>query len=238
MNQSGAQELQAWHDENPMAPREWLELARRLTAARELDSAWAQLRRQKIPVLQFFSLVTTAHESAISEGSRPKSKAEKAKLDRVARLAVELKQAIEDSPLRRQSAACTTLACDGLPEVPILLSMRDDLPSDGWGMNHYPLTVFWVLDRAVDLVNKHEAKLPPRAVARRGSRYEVVAFVRVLSFLLSGEFGKELHATVGVVASVLFDLDATEPLDKAAVQGILKDAPPAFRRPKERFSAA
>lgn len=231
-DQSPASELLAWRDENPMAPSEWRSLAAKLGNDRELIPAWVQLRRKNIPALHFFSLITTAYEAAISEMQREPEANESAKLARVTRLATELKAAIEESPMPRQSGAVATLACEGLPAVQMLISMRDDLPANGWGMGHYPLSVAWMLDRAIELVKKYEACLPPRAVTRRRSRPEVAAFVRILVFLVMREFGSGLHTTVARVATSIFDLQDWEPLDQAAVQVILRDTPAAFSRPK------
>lgn len=232
-DQTPANELRVWLDENSTAPSEWRALAAKLGNDHKLTQVWAQLRRKDIPILHFFSLVTTAHESAIAEMQREPEASESAKLARVIRLATELKAAIEESPMPRQSGTSATLTCDGLPAVLLLISMRDDLPANGWGMGHYPLSVTWMLDRSIELVKKHESGLPPRAVTRRRSRPEVAAFVRILVFLVMREFGNGLHSAVARVATSIFEMQDWEPLDQAGVQVILRDTPPAFSRPKD-----
>lgn len=186
--------------------------------------------------------VTSALESAAQETRRQTITEERADIERVARMARELKAAIEASPLPAGWATYVTFdesegESEGESEraAPVLFGWRDidDLAEEHKGFCP-AFSICDVLELADKLAQEHLNKLPPRAVARHrgnGNRPLQVAFVRWLAWDFGVRFGREFRGVVARVATALFD---DSPLTKRDVDVILKDRPPAFVPPKKR----
>jgi len=219
------QALLDWRDANRRAPRDWRVLATRLAEHDDIDRAWAELRKHGGGAMTVFRDVKNAFRLANQEVMRPSSADEAAQFDRVVRLARELRAAIEQSPLPKDSACLRSLTKEGAPDVMLMVGWRD-LRDDGYELG-YPLAIVDVLDLAIELAEFYRKALPVRSIARHKGNPLVSAFVRWLAYFFSKSLGAELHGTIARVANAALDL--SDPLDKNRVQAILKDAPPPLR---------
>lgn len=227
--------LKDWLEKNQQAPRFWRALAQRLATHHDMPSAWRELAKHGDVVMPMFSIVHTAFEQAAAETRRQSTKEETTQLQRVRKLALQLKEAIEQSPLPRNSTKMYTLLCENRPEAHLMLGWRD-LQQNGFGLG-YPLSIVEVLDIAVHLLDEHVQNLPLRSVKRHHKRPQVAAFVRFLAWHFGRRFGKEMHGTVARITTAVFDISKTDPLDKKGVQAILKNRPVAFVPLTERDPA-
>jgi len=231
-NGAAASVLHAWYSANPKAPRSWRDIAQKLAEHDEMVQAWPELTKRRIEPMPFFSTVCKAYEAAQKEVSRQQLTEETQQINGVKRAIQNLKSAIETSPLPPNTATLFELQSETRQTIPVLIGWRD-LRADGYGLG-YSVSIVETLDIALMMVQKFEANLPPRALKRHRKQPETAAFVRWLNWYMLERFKAAPLGTIGRVTTAIFDLK--NPLDKADIQAILKDAPAEFlplkRRPR------
>jgi hypothetical protein len=193
-----------------------------------MDKVWAALVKRGDDVTDLvFDAVRQAFKHAQEETNRQTATEEAEELDRVRRLAIELKEAIERSSLPRNWATQLELTQEGEKSLELHVGWRD-LPKHGF-VRGFPISIVELLDLAVTLVDRHITQLPPRAVLRnRGATALPSSFVRWLTWHLSDRGLCTVTPTVMArIANAALDLK--EPLDKDDVKTILKEPPPPFR---------
>lgn len=234
--------LLQWAQGEPRAPSRLRLVAQKLAMHPDMSPAWGELAKCNVGPMQVRASVTSALEGASKETRRQTTAEERTGIERVARMARELKAAIEASPLPAGHATYITFEASGGESedeseraAPVLVGWRE---IDGLAKSHKGFcpvfSICDVLELAEKLAQEHLTKLPPRAVARhrgRGNRPLQVAFVRWLAWDFGVRFGREFRGVVARVATALFD---DSPLTKRDVDVILKDRPPAFVPPKRR----
>lgn len=188
-------------------------------------------------VMPIFGDIARALEAATAEVSRQPSREEKESVEKVIRLAKDLKEAIEQSPLPRDWGKWATLTSNA-DNLVVAVGWRD-MRTDGYGVGH-SIEIVKVLDWAVDLAEAHIFALPPRSIVRHRDRADVSAFVRWLAWLFGVKLGKELRSEIALVASAVFEKKhPTMSLTKRDIDNILKDRPQEFVPPlKGRRRAA
>lgn len=226
--------LLKWRQANSGAPVDWRAVARRIATHSDMPPAWEELARRGVAPLAMLSFATNALDSAAKETRRQTASEERAGIERVVRLARELRDAIEESPLPRGWAKYVTFA-ESENAAPLLVGWRDidSLAEDHEGFCP-AFSICDVLELAEELAQAHLNGLPPRSMARhrgKGARPLQVAFVRWLAWGFGVRLGRELRGVVARVATAVFD---GSPLTKRDVDVILKDRPPSFVPPKRR----
>lgn len=167
--------LRAWLRANPRAPRAWRELAERAVTAGDSD-----LWPAGVDPMPLYVAARDALRQASTETSRLTDEEETAALDDVARAIDALRQAIERAPLPRWEATMCILNGGRLPDAELLIGWRD-MPENMLA-GAYSTSVTDMLRVADELLRKHRAALPPRAVKRHRDRPAAVAFVRWMDF--------------------------------------------------------
>lgn len=228
----GPEPLRRWLDDRP-EPDPILanaqSFARRLIGHEDMRLAWRQLERVGIGSLHLRALVENAARNAYTDASLQPIGEANAQLDKVERLISELRTAIEESPLPRNSGPLMEIRSKGLPTVPVIFGWRDMNPdADWWG---HPISVVDTLDTALAILRDYRAKAPARAVLRTSKRHEINAFVVNLGWLIFKEFDTYLPGTLARIANAVYG--PKNPLDKDVVKGILKGSPEPFRRLKK-----
>lgn len=219
--------LREWLEANPKASAAWRQAADRLASGDpDVLSAWRRLGDAN--VMQVFTAACLAAQNASLEARRQPKSEERAQLQRVKQQALDLKEAIERSPLPNRSAPWIELTGDESPSI-LMLAWRTAPAGPGFG---YSMTLPDLLDQVAELVDQHAASLPPRAVKRARENTERNAFVVWLTWLLPR---RNLPASPAIVAKLSNAVLALkEPLDADAVKAILHHQPAEFRVPKAR----
>ncbi len=214
-----AQTLRDWSSSNPNAPQLWHLVCLRLADHYDMNIAWRELLKISDRPIAVAVFVRSALEAAVKENNRPSPNDEEKNLNKVLALARELRTAIEDSPLPNNSAFPIGPGCN------ILLGWKGDVQHLlEWHPGHFAFTVVDILDFVEEETTRYIQGLPVRAVTRKRDRPLEAAFVRWLSYFFNREFGKPaMYATIGRIVSAVLNLD--DPLDRASVETILKDAP-------------
>lgn len=225
--------LLKWVRDNPRAPIQWRAVAERIATHRDMLPAWKELAKHGVEPMVLFSFVNKAIDNADKETRRQSATEERRGVERVARLARDLKIAIEESPLPRNSAKLAQLG-DGEKSVPLLFGWREIEGVAKFLKSRHALTVCEVLELAEKMAQEHLRSLPPRSTSRhrgKGVRPLQVAFVRWLAWQLGSELGNEFRGVIARVSTAIFD---ESPLTKRDVDVILKDRPSPFVPPKKR----
>lgn len=210
---------------DPPLPRLLRHVMRALSDGNEAAAAWRELGTDEKTVNTVVARVTTALESALHEHERKTATIEKEGRERIAKLARDLQLAIKDfTPGDWCRPFAHELRADDFPPVSLGIGWHSLRPG-GHGFGHQ-LAVTDVLDWVISEVSR---ELPVRAVTRKRDDPKVASFVRHLAWQFKRAFGKEMHGTIGHIATAVFKLK--NPLDKYAVQGILKDRPDEFKAP-------
>lgn len=224
--------LAAWWPANASAPSDWRVLAKHLSEDQGMRTAWAALRKHGDVAKPVFSDVRSAFLAANREVMREPATIERRKLQLVSRLARELKTAIEQSPLPRNTTSrYLDLQSRDLPPVEVRLGWRD-LQAEVHDHFGYSVAIVDFLQTVGEMVNTFEESLPARAVARHRVDPLMSAFVRHLAWLFVKRFGREYQGTVAAIANAV--LHPAEPMTKQSVQAILKDSPAPFRPQRKR----
>ena len=200
-------------------------LAERLLKDKEfMPRAWRQITKSGIDPLEFLTMVHVAFTFAQKEARRQKPSESRDQINKVERLIKELQQAIEQSPLPRNWGMVTEWQYSNLP--PVLVAF-------GWhGMSEevdwlgYPVSVFGVLDGALELIDDYRKSEPKRLVLREkngGKGLARTVFVRHLAGQLKRRHGVTLAASLAHVTNAIYKADL--PLIKEDVAGIVKTSP-------------
>ncbi|ABM93508.1 hypothetical protein [Methylibium petroleiphilum] len=230
--------LATWAEEHrSSAPAAWISIADRLLSDESAKQAWSQLRRFGDIQMAVFSDICHAVERASNETRRKPTLVERKEVERVKDLALRLKQAIKLSSLPPGTATLYQLNSNCEPPAQLWIGWRD-LPTEGVGLGFgYSMSISEMLDRTVELADKHLVSLGPRAVTRQKSRPKVAAFVRWLCFNFVRRFDSELPLVAARFTNAV--LRPVDQLTKDDVAAILKDSPLERRsKPKKKKQAS
>ena len=229
LKSTGATEwLQQSLNDNPRLPTLTRHVMTAMSSGDDAAAAWRILGTDDDTVAGVVWRVEAALKAAMDEANRPTATNERDGIDRVIMLARQLQNEIR-SVMPGDKA---TVVLDDVPagrNKPAFVEFGWHSMRPGGYIGGYPVCVDDVLDFAIKLAKQHAENLPVRAVSRRGDRPEVKAFVRHLAWQFNREFGKEMRGTIAYITCAIFDLE--NPLDAAAVEGILKDRPAPFKAP-------
>lgn len=212
------------------APREIRHVMKKMASGPEAAAVWKVFGSDDDTVGHVTDLVRQALEGALKEIQRPPAKKEREDIERVIKLASELKEAIKASSLPgnwcRNDFA--DLSAVWGPDIELSVGWHSLSKELDW--QGYPLAICDVLDWAGELASQHLNSLPARAVARKsttrmreGTYPEVPAFVRLLAWHFHRNFKQERRGTIAHVANAIFDLEEGHMLNSAVVEGYLKD---------------
>lgn len=198
--------------------------ARRLLNDPDMRLTWKALSARGDQSLQVFFCVRDAIRRAHEEVSvRKGPRDEQAAYDRVSRLAAELREAIEASPLPRRSSGLVSLTGNhGVPTAELWIAWREgDESTQAPG---YTMSFVKMLDILQQMVHSNMSGLPPRALKRQRERPLNTAFVRWLNWLLGAPGPTHVARISNAVLGSTFD--------KNDVRAMLRDQPAAFNKPR------
>lgn len=207
----------------------WREVAEAMASDYEAPDAWRLIGGDCDVMLLVVDLARQSLEAARAEARRPTTAIERKAIERVRKLACDLRAAIKASALPGDTVY-PVIAGDR-PNAEVEEIGWHSLRAGGYlGRRHMAVcdVLEWVereAERALDT-------RPARAVSKRKQAPEQAAFVRLLAWHFEREFGQQMPSAVGRVASALFrDRD---PIDARQVEGILKDRPSYLAPPRKR----
>ncbi len=216
--------------ENPKLPAAMRHVMTAL-ASDAAAPAWRVLGSDKDTVDAVVHLVWSAYKTAQDEAARTTEKAERDDLNEIIKLSRKLARLIRGSlPGDQVQIGAVALQGDRMRDVLLDVGWHSLRPG-GYGI-HHALAITDVLEWAEKMAREQADRLPVRAVQRRGDNVAASAFVRCLAWLFQREFGREMHGTIGHVASAVFNLP--DPIDAKTVAAILKNRPQWLTPPPKR----
>jgi hypothetical protein len=213
------------------------ELARKLLQSKDTATAWRQFERHKIQPISLLAMVHGAFTFAQGEARRQNPSEIRGQINKVERLIKELQQAIKESPLPRNWGTITEWEYPNLP--PVLVAFGWHGMSEDVDWLGYPVSVFGVLDGALELIDDYRKSEPQRLVLREkkgGKDYARMVFVRHLAWQLKRRYGCTLAASLAHVTNAIYKADI--PLIKEDVAGIVKTSPLTKNKAFKRGSKA